>query len=160
MAESKAGNKLQFVAIAIVIVGVIGLFLMQGSGDNVSGQTVKVDLKANNVDDVAGAQITLKYDDQLLDYQRVEEGSFLKQDGAETFFRVNENPDTPGVIEDIIVVRVSDSGVSGSGTIATAYFSKTGSGEASPEITAAIVSDSQGNPLDSNSVEAEVSLIK
>ncbi len=85
------------------------------------GEVFKVELKAEEAKNLYGCQFDLKFDKELVEVVSVNEGSFLKQDGASTFFVTPKIGD--GVIKDIGATRIqTQTGMNGNGVLAVIYF--------------------------------------
>jgi general secretion pathway protein D len=95
-----------------------------------SGQQFSVDIKAADVQNLAGAAFVLSYDPKILDYVSAGEGTFLKKDGKPTVFSATGNP-ADGTLT-VKLNRAPDSpGISGAGTIVSALFRAKSKGTAS-----------------------------
>ena len=87
------------------------------------GETIQVDIKVTNVNDLCGWSIPdLTFNSSVLNFTRLEEGSFLKGH-ANTIFAWKK---TPPVLQDdvqnIACAFLENTTVSGSGVLATAIF--------------------------------------
>src|SRR3989344_7718709 len=85
------------------------------------GSVLKIDVYAKNMEKIAGAQMAFSYNPEMLQYDRSEEGTFLKSDGARTFFFDIKQSTQAGIIKDIVVVR-QGAGLQGDGYLASLYF--------------------------------------
>lgn len=94
------------------------------------GQQFYVDIKASDVQDMAGATLVLSYDPKFVEYVSATEGVFLKKDGKPTTFSSTANP-----AESTLTIRMSRApntgGMTGAGTIASALFRAKSKGGAS-----------------------------
>ncbi len=85
------------------------------------GEAFKVEIKAEEVEDLYGYQFDVKFDKELVEVIEVKEGNFLNQDGASTFFiplKIGE-----GVIKDISATRIqTQTGINGEGVLVVIYF--------------------------------------
>jgi hypothetical protein len=93
------------------------------------GLTFNVSVTVQNVNDLFGFEFKLHYPNNILNGTSVTQGSFLKAGGIQTFFVVPSFTDhynaTHGILN-ILCSRIGNvSGVSGSGTLATATFRST-----------------------------------
>ncbi len=84
-----------------------------------TGETFPVHIRLENGKKIAGFQFTLTYDPSILKLQGSEEGNLLKKDGSSTFFRTHN---TSSKTFQVISVRTSGDGISGSGKLATLNF--------------------------------------
>ncbi len=89
-------------------------------------QQMSMSVRVDQISKVSEAHLTLSYDPKVLTLEKAQEGSFLKQGGANTSFAASENG--PGRVK-IHVKRFGDSqGISGSGDLVQLTFSGKGVG--------------------------------
>ena len=90
------------------------------------GDTFKINITVSNVADLYGWQFKLTYLNDALNASSISEGPFLKKDGASTFFWLAEFTDDYNATNGLIVAACTrsgvESGVDGSGTLATIVF--------------------------------------
>ena len=91
--------------------------------------TFTFDVRAENVSDLAGWQFDISFDPSRLEALDVNEGDFLKTDGGATFFQSGRIDNTAGKIMGLIAGRISEGGVSGSGSILQVRFKAKSEGE-------------------------------
>ena len=91
--------------------------------------TFTFDVRAENVSDLAGWQFDLTFDPVRLEALDVSEGNFLKADGGTTFFQSGRVDNAAGKITGLIAGRISEGGVSGSGSVLQMRFKAKTSGE-------------------------------
>jgi general secretion pathway protein D len=85
------------------------------------GQEARFDLRAENMQDLYGAIITLSYDPKIVDFKIASEGNFLRKDSQQTSFLFSNN-NKAGTV-DIYMTRIGDvGGVNGSGNLCTLVF--------------------------------------
>ncbi len=77
-----------------------------------------MNIDANNLSDLAGWQFDFVFRVNMLEALEVTEGDFLKSGGGTTFFQGGQIDNTKGTITGIIAGRISEGGVTGSGTLA------------------------------------------
>ena len=94
------------------------------------GDTFTFDVRADNVSDLAGWQFDLVFDRAVLEAVGVSEGGFLKNDGGSTFFQSGRIDNATGKITGLIAGRISEGGVSGSGSVLQVRFKAKSEGEA------------------------------
>ena len=87
-----------------------------------TGDTFTLDIRAENVFDMAGWQFDIAFDRNALEAISVSEGDFLKQNGAITLFQGGSINNGAGKITGLSAVRLAPSGVSGSGTLVQVSF--------------------------------------
>ena len=93
------------------------------------GDTFTFDVRAENVSDLAGWQFDIAFDPALLEAVDVSEGDFMKTDGGATFFQSGRSDNGAGKITGLIAGRISEGGVSGSGSILQVRFKAKSEGE-------------------------------
>ena len=93
------------------------------------GDTFTVQLKAENISDLAGWQTDIKFDPAVLKVNNVREGNFLKQSGGRTHFLKGTIDNTEGRITGVGSARFSEGGVSGEGTLLSVTFTAKANGE-------------------------------
>ena len=86
------------------------------------GDTFTLDLIAKNVYDLAGWQFDITFDAAMLEAIEVNEGDFLKTDGGSTFFQKGSINNTTGTITKLSSARLSEDGVTGTGTLLSVTF--------------------------------------
>ena len=93
------------------------------------GDTFTLDIRAENVFDLAGWQFDIAFDPSRLEALDVNEGDFLKSDGGTTFFQSGRIDNAAGKITGLIAGRISEGGVSGSGSVLQVSFKAKSEGE-------------------------------
>ena len=93
------------------------------------GGTFTVQLKAENISDLAGWQSDVVFDPAVLKVNNVSEGSFLKQGGGRTHFLKGTIDNTKGRITGIGSARISEGAASGEGTLLSVTFTAKANGE-------------------------------
>ena len=93
------------------------------------GDTFTLDVRAENVIDLAGWQFDIAFDSAILQAVEVSEGDFLKSDGGATFFRRGGIDNTNGVITGFSAARTTTGGASGSGSVFQVTFKAKSEGE-------------------------------
>ena len=94
-----------------------------------TGDTFTLDVRAENVIDLAGWQFDIAFDPTVLEAVGVSEGDFLKTDGGTTFFQRGRIDNAAGKITGLIAGRISEGGVSGSGSVLQVRFKAKSEGE-------------------------------
>ena len=94
-----------------------------------AGDTFTLDLSAADVYDLAGWQFDITFDPTRLEAIQVNEGSFLKSDGQTTFFRKGVMNNQAGKITGLSSARLSEAGVSGTGTLVSLTFKAKAGGQ-------------------------------
>ena len=93
------------------------------------GDSFILDIRAENVFDLAGWQFDIAFDPGVLEAIDVSEGDFLKTDGGTTFFQRGRIDNAAGKITGLIAGRISEGGVSGSGSVLQVRFKAKAEGE-------------------------------
>ena len=93
------------------------------------GDTFTLNIRAENISDLAGWQFDIVYDPAGLEPVEVTEGDFLKTDGGNTFFQSGSIDNAAGKITGLSAIRLSTQGVTGTGTLLQVTFKATSSGE-------------------------------
>ncbi len=93
------------------------------------GDTFTLDIRAENVFDLAGWQFDIAFDPAALEAIDVSEGDFLKTDGGSTFFQSGSIDNAAGKIGGLSAARLSTQGVTGTGTLLQVRFKAKSDGE-------------------------------
>ena len=93
------------------------------------GDRFTVQLKTENIRDLAGWQSDITFDPAVLKVNNVSEGNFLKQGGGRTHFLKGTIDNEAGRIADVGSARLSEGGVSGEGTLLSVTFTAKANGE-------------------------------
>jgi general secretion pathway protein D len=94
------------------------------------GQQFYVDIKAGDVQNLAGASFILSYDPALVDYVSATEGGFLKKDGKLTTFSAVGSAEE-GTLTINLTRTPNSGGMTGAGTLVSALFRAKAKGAAS-----------------------------
>ena len=90
------------------------------------GDKFTIDVLVEDVIDLAGWQMDLLFDSEILEFTQVEEGSFLKQGGGQTFWQPGKSDMggaiKRGTVSDISAAFLGQGGVSGTGKLLTVTF--------------------------------------
>ncbi|MCE2414904.1 leucine-rich repeat domain-containing protein [Candidatus Poribacteria bacterium] len=92
-------------------------------------KTFTLQLKTNNITDLAGWQADITFDPNVLKANSVSEGNFLKQKSGRTHFRKGTIDNQKGKIAGISSARISQGGVDGAGTLLSITFTAKAAGE-------------------------------
>ena len=98
------------------------------------GDTFTLDILAESVFDLAGWQFDINFDPVVLEAVDVREGDFLKTGGGSTFFQKGRIDNKIGKITGLNAALLSDSGVSGTGTILQVTFKAKSEGKTSLDL--------------------------
>ncbi|MBL0226166.1 MAG: type II secretion system protein [Geobacteraceae bacterium] len=109
------------------------------------GQQFYADIKAGDVQNLAGASFVLSYDPKFVDYVSANEGPFLKKDGKPTVYSATAN-----AAEGTLTVKLSrapnSGGMSGAGTLVSALFRAKAKGAASFGFQSVSFTSADGKP--------------
>ena len=94
-----------------------------------TGDTFTLDIRAEDVFDLAGWQFDIVFDPAALEAIDVSEGEFLKIDGGTTFFQSGSIDNAAGKITGLSAARISTQGVSGTGILLQVRFKAKSAGE-------------------------------
>ncbi len=107
----------------------VGFTFSVAETDLLAGDTFTLNLNAENIYNLAGWQVDLAFDPNILEAVEVTEGDFLKSEGKETFFNAGIIDNSVGKISGISSARLADSGVTGTGTLLSVMFLAKAGGE-------------------------------
>ena len=93
------------------------------------GDTFTLAINAENVHDLAGWQFDITFDPAVFEAIAVSEGDFLNLEGDATFFQKGSIDNARGKITKLSSVRLSEAGVSGTGTLLSIKFTAKTAGE-------------------------------
>ena len=94
-----------------------------------TGDTFTLDIRAENISDLAGWQFDIAFDPAALEAINVTEGDFLKTGDGTTFFQNGTIDNAAGKIAGLSAARLSAQGVSGAGTVLQVRFKAKSAGE-------------------------------
>ena len=94
-----------------------------------TGDTFTLDIRAENIFDMAGWQFDIAFDPAALEAISVSEGDFLKTNGGTTFFQSGSIDNAAGKITGLSAARLSTQGVAGTGTLLQVRFKAKAAGE-------------------------------
>ena len=109
--------------------------VLKGVGYTVSktpihlGDTFTLEIRAENVPDLAGWQFDLAFDPAALEAVSVTEGDFLKSGGVSTFFHGGSIDNAVGKITGLSAVRLASQGATGTGALLQVAFKAKSAGE-------------------------------
>ncbi len=121
------------------------------------GSKLRLDISATDVIDLAGVQIDVNYNPNVISYDKIVEGDFLNRENIQTLFLDTINTAQPGTIKDIAIVRLSG-GVSGNGLIASVFFNAINTGVSDLRFGRILAADTNGNPITTNGINANVTV--
>ena len=110
------------------------------------GQEFSLSVMVAEVEKLFSAPLFIQYDPELLDFQRVDEGDFLRQDGMATVFTTSPNP-AAGMIIVGHKQAAGGEGSSGSGELYRLVFTAKQAGKAVVNLEGINFRDPSGNRL-------------
>ena len=93
------------------------------------GDTFTLNVRAENVSDLAGWQFDIAFDPAAFEAIDVSEGDFLKMDGGTTFFQSGSIDNATGKITGLSAAKLSTQGVTGTGVLLQVRFKAKSGGE-------------------------------
>ena len=94
-----------------------------------TGDTFTLNIRAENIADLAGWQFDIAFDPAILEAINVTEGDFLKQNSASTFFQGGSIDNAAGKIAGLNAARLAAQGATGTGTLLQVNFKAKSGGE-------------------------------
>ena len=94
-----------------------------------TGDIFTLNIRAENIFDMAGWQFDIAFDPAALEAVDVTEGEFLKTDSGSTFFQSGSIDNASGKITGLSAARLAAQGVTGTGTLLQVRFKAKSSGE-------------------------------
>ena len=94
-----------------------------------TGDTFILDIRAENVIDLAGWQFDIAFDPARLEALGLSEGDILKTDGESTFFQGGRIDNAAGKITGLVAGRLSEDGLNGSGSLVRVKFKAKSQGD-------------------------------
>ncbi|MCY4404157.1 MAG: leucine-rich repeat domain-containing protein [Candidatus Poribacteria bacterium] len=107
----------------------VGISFSATETNLLAGDTLTLDLNAENITDLAGWQTDITFDPNVLEAVEVTEGDFLKSEGGNTFFQGGTIDNVTGNILTIFSTRISENGSSGTGALLSVTFKAKAAGE-------------------------------
>ncbi len=123
-----------------------------------SGDPFTLDIRAANVSDLAGWQFDITFDPARLEALGVTEGDFLKSDGGTTFFQSGRIDNAAGNITGLIAGRISEGGVSGSGSVLQVRFKAKSEGETELALENFVLGSSGEKSISAGPLEIQITV--
>ena len=111
------------------------------------GDTFTLDLIVEDVVNLAGWQIDIAFNPQVLEAVSVTEGDFLSKDGGNTFFLGGSISNTSGTITGVNQVFLGDGGVSGTGKLLSITFEAKATGRERVRLHNFVLGSSNGDNI-------------
>lgn len=155
------------IVIVVLIVAITGCTTLSGPGPltitvspaskSVSnGETFTLDVKISGASDFYGFQFNLEYDPSILEFQGASEGTFLSKNGADQTFCMDYDDETPGLVKNIVCIRLGKGSVDGEGLLETLTFKAIGTGTSQITLSNVKLTNSKAERLDSNTLDGGV----
>ena len=115
------------------------------------GDTFTLDFNVENIHNLGGWQFDIAFDHTVLEAVEVNEGDFLKTQGGATFFQRGTIQNRSGKIAGLSAARLSEDGVSGTGTLLSVTFTAKSAGRAQLRLDNLQFASITGNPITAES---------
>ena len=119
------------------------------------GDEISVDVAVSEVTNLFGFQFDVGYDENILEFQQVEEGTFLNQNGEGNSFCIDYEA-TPGLIKRIACVKLGGQGIDGEGVLETLKFKAIGAGESKISLIDMNLADPSAEKIDVTTTDGAV----
>ena len=113
-----------------------------------AGDTFTLEISAKDIYNLAGWQFDMAYDPTVLEAIEVNEGDFLKTGGGATFFQRGTIDNRLGKIRGLSAARLSEDGVSGTGTLLSVTFTAKAAGQTQLRLDNFQLAAITGKPID------------
>ena len=121
------------------------------------GQPFTLHFNAESITDLAGWQVDISFDADILEAVELNEGDFLKSEGGDTFFLQGTMDNTAGAIVTISSARTGG-GVTGTGTLLSVTFMPKTTGETRITLNNFFAGSSSGEPISSEAPEIVITI--
>ena len=112
-----------------------------------AGDTFTLEIRAEDIHNLAGWQFDIAYDAAVLEALEVNEGDFLKTEGGRTFFQKGTMENRSGKIAGLSSARLSEDGVSGTGTLVSVTFKAKTAGQTQLSLDNFQLAAATGTPI-------------
>ena len=123
-----------------------------------AGDTFTLEIRAEDIYNLAGWQFDIAYDAALLEAVEVNEGDFLKTGGEATFFHRGTIENRSGKIKGLSSARLGEDGVSGTGTLLSVTFTAKAAGRAQLRLDNFQLAAITGKPIDAGPHEVVITV--
>ena len=113
-----------------------------------AGDTFTLEIRAEDIYNLAGWQFDIAYDAAVLEAVKVNEGDFLKTGDGATFFQRGTIENRSGKIKGLSSARLSEDGVSGTGTLLSVTFTAKTAGQTRLRLDNFQLASITGKPID------------
>ena len=112
-----------------------------------AGDTFTLEIRAEDIYNLAGWQFDIAFDPTMLEAVEVSEGDFLNPEGSATFFQKGSIDNATGKITKLSSARLSEVGVSGSGTLLSVTFTAKTAGQTQLRLDSFQLAAVTGTPI-------------
>ena len=123
-----------------------------------AGDTFTLEIRAEDIYNLAGWQFDIDYNADLLELVEVIEGDFLKTGGGATFFQRGTIENRAGKIKGLSSARLSENGVSGTGTLLSVTFTAKTTGRTQLRLDNFQLASITGKPIDAGPHEVVITV--
>ena len=123
-----------------------------------AGDTFTLEIWAEDIYNLAGWQFDIVFDPTVLEAVAVSEGDFLNPEGNSTFFRKGRIDNTTGKITELSSTRLSEEGVSGTGTLLSVIFTAKTTGQTQLRLDNFQLAAITGKPIEAGPHEVVVTV--
>ena len=123
-----------------------------------AGDTFTLEIRAEDIHNLAGWQFDIAYDSTVLEAVEVNEGDFLKTGGGATFFQRGTIDNRLGRIKGLSSARLSEDGVSGTGTLLSVTFTAKTAGQTQLRLDNFQLASITGKPIDAGPYEVVITV--
>ena len=123
-----------------------------------TGDTFTLEIRAEDIYNLAGWQFDMAYDPTVLEAVEVNEGDFLKIGGETTFFQRGTIENRSGKIKGLSAARLGEDGVSGTGTLLSVTFTAKAPGQTQLRLDNFQLASITGKPIDAGPHEVAITV--
>ncbi|MCY4570734.1 MAG: leucine-rich repeat domain-containing protein, partial [Candidatus Poribacteria bacterium] len=123
-----------------------------------TGDTFTLEIRAEDIYNLAGWQFDMAYDPTVLEAVEVNEGDFLKTGGEATFFQRGTIDNRLGKIKGLSAARLGEDGVSGTGTLLSVTFTAKAPGQTQLRLDNFQLASITGKPIDAGPQEVVITV--
>ena len=123
-----------------------------------AGDTFTLEIRAEDIYNLAGWQFDMAYDPTVLEAVEVNEGDFLKTGDEATFFQRGTIDNRAGKIKGLSSARLGEDGVSGTGTLLSVTFTAKAPGQTQLRLDNFQLASITGKPIDAGPHEVAITV--
>ncbi|MFH1237791.1 MAG: cohesin domain-containing protein [Candidatus Aenigmatarchaeota archaeon] len=122
-----------------------------------NGETVTLEFMVSGASDLFGFQFDVEYDPAILQFQNVEQGAFLNNNGQDNTFCVDYKTSS-GIVENIACTRLGRTAVQGNGVLEKITFKAIASGRSQIKISGLKLANSKAAEIQATVSNGEVNV--